>query len=239
MAKEEPINKEVILCKNDKERINELIIRYKPFIFDTLYSLEKEFNINPDDFLTVGMLAFKEAIEKYAPDKGSFLSFAKLVIRSRTIDYIRKTLKKQKNEELILSDDDYKKVSYINEKTSLDYYDIKSQNEYRKLEIMELKKILSNWEMTMDEMVENSPRKKSLRKLYINIAKEVSENNDLLKNLFETKRLPIKQICEMFKVNRKKIERGRKYIIFLILIMSGDYPYVKSYLEMGCEKWRE
>ncbi|ATA59272.1 RNA polymerase sigma factor SigI [Geobacillus stearothermophilus] len=54
---------------------NELIEQYKPFIAKTASSVCKRFIREEDDEASIGLIAFNEAIEKYAPHKGgSFLS---------------------------------------------------------------------------------------------------------------------------------------------------------------------
>ncbi len=47
-----------------------------------------------DEELSIALMAFNEAIDGYDTSKGSFLSFAKLVINRRLIDYLRKKTKR-------------------------------------------------------------------------------------------------------------------------------------------------
>jgi RNA polymerase sigma factor len=49
--------------------------------------------------------------------------------------------------------------------------------------------------------------------------------------LFSNKRLPIKQLEKMVDVSRKTIERNRKYIIAIALILASDYVYMKDYIK--------
>jgi RNA polymerase sigma factor len=53
----------------------------------------------------------------------------------------------------------------------------------------------------------------------------------LLKWLFRKKQLPIKQLQNMAEVSRKTIERNRKYIIAVAIILAGDYVYLKEYIK--------
>lgn len=63
------------------------------------------------------------------------------------------------------------------------------------------------------------------------MAKVLVENSELKNFLMEKKRLPIKELEKMVDVSRKTIERNRKYIIAIALILSSDYLYMKDYLK--------
>jgi len=47
------------------------------------------------------------------------------------------------------------------------------------------------------------------------------------------KYLPIAEIEKISKIPRKKIERGRNYIIAAVLIMTRDFQYLKSFIRWG------
>jgi RNA polymerase sigma factor len=53
---------------------------------------------------------------------------------------------------------------------------------------------------------------------------------DIIKN---KKYLPVEKIAAGLKIPRKRIERGRNYIIAAVLILSGDYQFINEYI-----KWR-
>jgi RNA polymerase sigma factor len=47
-----------------------------------------------------------------------------------------------------------------------------------------------------------------------------------------TKRmLPIKELLDMVDVSRKTLERNRKFLIAMALILNGPYPYLRDYLQ--------
>lgn len=226
------IHREIILCRDNADKLNSLIEKYQPFIFETTYKIEREFNYNKGELSTIGMMAFKEAIEKYDSNRGNFFSYAKLVIKSRAIDYLRKNKKVITNEKLIIYDSEQNENIMVLEKNTIEQYNEISINESRKLEIEEIKKYLKDFEIKFEELILISPKKKKLRNLYIEIAKYISENEYIINKIFGNKRLPIKELCFEFKNQRKKIERGRKYIIFLTIVLTGDFPLMRSYIGM-------
>ncbi|MDK2815343.1 MAG: polymerase sigma factor, partial [Thermoanaerobacter sp.] len=47
--------------------------------------------------------------------------------------------------------------------------------------------------------------------------------------------LPIKDLISILKVSRKTIEKHRKYIIALVIIISEDLPLLKQYISPESE----
>jgi RNA polymerase sigma factor len=55
----------------------------------------------------------------------------------------------------------------------------------------------------------------------------------ILNFIKDKKMLPVKEITLFLNVNRKFVEKWRRYLITLILILSNEnYPYIKSYLNI-------
>ena len=99
-----------------------------------------------EDNLTEAMLAFAHAVQTYKAESGSFVAYAKMVIRNRLID----------------------------------------------------------------------------------IARAVLSSPQLLSQMLEKKQLPSAKLMETFP--KKAVEKYRLYIIVLVLIQKGDYPYVYSFV---------
>ncbi len=218
-------------AKNNLDEINKLIEEYKPFIASTIQKRTGRFlEYGRDDELTIGMLAFKEAIDSFDKSKGRFLNFAKHVINLRMIDYYRKTKKEGSiiSLELINQQDD-ENIIDIGAVRALEEYEKEKENEARKLEILQYKNELSNWQIEFSDLVKISPKQEKLRRLYKDVARLIIDNKELLDILVDKKRLPIKEIEKLTGIHRKKLERGRTYIISLVIVMEGDYPYLKEY----------
>jgi RNA polymerase sigma factor len=66
----------------------------------------------------------------------------------------------------------------------------------------------------------------------LNIALSCVREEELVEKIKAKKVLPLKEIIEKLSINKKLVERWRKYIIALIIILSGDYPYIRSYLNI-------
>lgn len=219
-------------AKKNPDEMNKLIEEYRPFIASTIQKKTGRFlEYGYDDELTIGMLAFKESIESFDRGKGKFLSFAKHVINLRMIDYYRKTKREGNVVSLeIISQQDDENTIDIGAAKAIEKYEKERENEARKLEILQYKKELKDWQIEFSDLVKVSPKQEKLRDLYKEVARLILENNELLNALMTKKRLPIKEIENHTGIHRKKLERGRIYIISLVVVMKGDYTYLKEYV---------
>ncbi|MEW9050242.1 MAG: RNA polymerase sigma-I factor [Neobacillus sp.] len=219
-SKKRTLEESVILIQQgNRSLLNETIDAYKP---------------ETDDEFSIGLIAFNEAIEKYSPEKGkSLLSFSEVLIKRRVIDYIRK----QSRNNHISMDLTYSSlqentvgIGIIND-LSLEEYKKKSDEELRKEEITQFQLLLKTYDLSFSDLVQNSPKHADARENAILVARKLVEDTELKKILFEKKRLPIKELEKMVNISRKTIERNRKYIIAIALILSSDYVFMKEYLK--------
>lgn len=219
-------------AKKNQEELNRLIEEYKPFIASTLQKRTgKYLQYGYDDELTIGMMAFKEAIEAYDESKGKFLNFAKLVINLRSIDYYRKNQKFKDTVYLQgIYDIENEDRNTIVLNRSMEEYQHKNVNEMRKIEILEYKKELKEWGIEFSDLVQASPKQQRLKKTYKDIAQFIVQDHDMLNKLISIKRLPLKEIEKNMLINRKKLERGRIYIIAVVIAIIGDYELIREYI---------
>lgn len=226
--------KVLLIQEGDLSLLNETIDSYKPFIAKTVSGVCKRYIHESDDEFSIGLIAFHEAVEKYSPERGSsLLSFSEVLIKRRVIDYIRKNAKNQfvsldyQNE----MTDDESSGSMLENNLSIEEYTKKLDETKRREEIINFQHLLKDFDLSFSDIVEQSPKHVDARKNAIMIAKILIEDEELKDLLFEKKRLPIKQLQQLVDVSRKTIERNRKYIIAIALVMSGDYVYMNDYLK--------
>ena len=88
------LEERVIKSKNSNDELNTLISDFKPFIASVVQKkVGKYLEFGVDDELSVGLSAFMEAVNSFDAKKGTFLSFSRLVINARVIDFLRKKSK--------------------------------------------------------------------------------------------------------------------------------------------------
>jgi RNA polymerase sigma factor len=147
------------------------------------------------------------------------------------IDFIRKesrqqTVKLDKNSE----DEDTIQSKYEVD-VSIDDYQKKLEQEHRRDEITHYQSVLRQFDLSFQDLVDNSPKHADARENAMKVASTVIQNNEFKRTLFYKKRLPIKDLEKHVQVSRKTIERNRKYIIAVCIIMASDYVYLKEYVK--------
>jgi RNA polymerase sigma factor len=218
----------------DEQLLNKVIDDYKPFIKKTVSSVCKRYIYESDDEFSIGLIAFHDAIFKYNNERGSsIISFAEVIIKRKVIDYIRKNGKIQdiSIDRNLVGDEDDTAALTIEQVVSVEEYEKQEDSLKRREEIIDFQDQLSLYNLSFIDLVEQSPKHEDARLNAIKIAKKVVTSNELMNYLMEKKRLPIKKIEKQVNVSRKTIERNRKYIIAISLILIGNYVYLKDYLK--------
>ncbi|WP_263621544.1 RNA polymerase sigma factor SigI [Rossellomorea aquimaris] len=220
--------------QGDEELLNKIIDDYKPFIKKTVSSVCKRYIYESDDEFSIGLIAFHDAIFSYNQERGaSMISFAEVIIKRKVIDYIRKNGKLQdiSIDRNLLDDEDETGALTIEQVVSVEEYEKQEDSLKRREEIIAFQDQLTHYKLSFMDLVDQSPKHEDARLNAIQIARTVVTSTDLMDYLIEKKRLPIKKLEKQVNVSRKTIERNRKYIIAISLIMAGDYVYLKDYLK--------
>ncbi|MDQ0217316.1 RNA polymerase sigma factor SigI [Peribacillus cavernae] len=213
---------------------DELIHSFKPFIAKTVSSVCRRYINESDDEFSIGLIAFNESIDKYSPCKGSsLLAFAETLVKRRVIDYLRSQTRRK---DIILdltsenTDDDHTQ-SYLEAEKSMQEYEKQKEAEKRRDEIQIYQTRLAEFAVSFSDLVENSPKHSDARRGAISTAKMLVSDPVLNEILMTKKRLPIKQLEKKVTVSRKTLERNRKYIIAVALILNGDFLYLHEYIK--------
>ncbi len=236
--KELTLNERVEQIKCSETDINQLVNEYKPFIASCVQKITGHFvNYGEDDELSIALIAFVEAIKSYDISKGNFLSFSQNVIKRRLIDYYRKEKKHSKVISITSFSDENNDLEYdFTSNESMEIYSIQKISDYRKLELQDLKKELSDWDISFFDLVNISPKHEKTRRTYSEIIKFLVSCPELITQIKQKKLLPIAEIEKNLDIPRKTIERSRKYILAVIIILTGDYQYVSEYIDLGVIK---
>lgn len=220
--------------KGNDELRNQLLQDYGPFIKKTISKNCKKFVTDSDEEYSIGLIAFNESIDNYSiSNDAKFLTFASLVIKRRLIDYIRKNNKHEVS--LSSTGNDFENEEGALEhsaivKHSLDSHSEEKESEIRRDEIISLENTLASYKITFDKLVEVSPKHKDTRLKCMEIAR-IIENSPTIKDQLQIKKqLPINDLLPLIDVKKKTLERNRIYIIALTIVLSGDYPYMKDFL---------
>jgi RNA polymerase sigma factor len=109
----------------------------------------------------------------------------------------------------------------------VELYELEVEEEDRKAEVVSYASLLGKWDINITQLANVSPKSQELKEQYQEIARMIADDKTLLEGLMETKRLPIKEIeTNIPEIHRKKVERGRIYIIAMVLAIVSGFSYM-------------
>ncbi len=181
--------------------------------------------------MSIALIGFHEAIESYEKNKGSFVKFASLVIKRRIIDYQRREKRYRMDVSLSADASDGNGVIVADTIESGERpHDKVHEREAVKQEIEELSRELGEYGITMSDVAKNCPRQERTVGACRKALMFARENRDITEMLKRTGRLPIAALSEGAEVEKKTLERHRKYIVTLLLIYSNGYDSIRDHL---------
>jgi RNA polymerase sigma factor len=86
------------------------------------------------------------------------------------------------------------------------------------------------WGFSCLGLAKTCPKQERSRRSCHIIAKKALEDTTMIDAIKRTRQIPVKKLSALTGITEKTFEKYHQYIAALILIMSGDYPYLHSYL---------
>lgn len=218
----------------DAEARDELLRQYTPLVLRVGSQVSGRYlQVGRDEEISVGLIALNEAIDRYDSSRGaSFVSFGEMVIRRRLIDYYRR---QRGRTEIPLSDlgsedEEGNPLQSVEEREAMSRFGEEQEAEERKFEIIRYSQRLAEYGIRFAELVEISPKHEDARERAIDAARHVAASPLLAQHLQMRKELPLKSLEERVGVSRKTLERQRKYIIAVALILLEDFYHLRRYI---------
>lgn len=211
------IDEQVLKARQDTSLLEIFIKDYEKFVLASASEVAKHYITKSDDEWSIALIAFYDAIKSYDSDKGSFISYAKIMIRSRLIDYFRSQGRHTNQISIELVQENDLKSDNRN-------YDIRE-------EIDSLGQRLKNYGFDYTDLANSSPKAEKTKRACRKAIRYLIENPVLISDMQRTRMLPIKILENYTEVPRKIIERHRKYIVTAAEILTGDYPYLREYFD--------
>lgn len=116
------------------------------------------------------------------------------------------------------------------EDVSLQTYSREMEQQTLSYEIEELSTALLPFAITFRELPKICPKQDRSRTLCFEIVKMLLSNKDMKTQLFVHKKLSQAELAAQLDISVKTIEKHRKYIVTLAVLMAGDYPNIKTFL---------
>ncbi|MBE6686211.1 MAG: RNA polymerase subunit sigma [Ruminococcaceae bacterium] len=232
MESEHAIIGKVMGAKVSSRAADELVREYLPFIKKEVSKLSEVSDPEYEDHLSIAMFAFHEAVLAYSKNKGSFLKFAEVVIKNRLIDYHRKSMR---HSAVISLDAEY---GGDDRRSMLSEYDPGEDNvaerhnaNAAREEIEEFSKALWSFGLMISDIADNCPKQK--RTLYAchKVLLFAKGRPEIFEELLRTKRLPVSALSSGTGLERKLIERHRKYLVAVLLAYTNGFEIIRGHLK--------
>jgi len=221
VKKNKSLETEIIeIQQGDAVLRNEILQEYHPFIKSVLSKVLNEYIEKEHEYFSIGLLAFNEAIDRYDENKGKFLSFAGMVIKSRLIDELRKRNKLEARE--IEGDEELQVIESPNFEKRLE----------DQLEIEIFKNRIEAFGFDLETLIDTAPKHEKTREKAIEIARVLYEDEDLRNTFFKTKKLPAKGLQKKAGATRRVLQRSRNFIIAVFFILDSDLEVLKKYVDL-------
>lgn len=181
-----------------------------------------------DDELSEALIAFNTAIDLFVADRGvPFLAYARVLIKRRLIDYYRKQRLRQA---ISLDQEDVGRG--IDIYLGLDDFREHEQNRERAEEIKQFSKALATFQLTYQNLVEVSPKHRDSRETLLRAARVLAFDSVLWPQVERHGKVPMQALALKTQIHPKVLERGRKYILAVALLMANqhDYVYLREYV---------
>ncbi|MEG1886495.1 MAG: RNA polymerase subunit sigma [Oscillospiraceae bacterium] len=227
------LDERVACAVSNSEEQQEIMAEYKPFILKCASDCCKRYITDSDDEFSIALNAFSKALQSYRHGEGSFLAFAKLLIRRRLYDYF--DLNQKYRCEIPVSPalfsgetDEYEDVTEVTVQVKKQLiYEIDTTAAD---EIQAANAVFETYGFSFFDLTSCSPKAEKTKDACAKAAVFMLKSPILIGELQSTKQLPLKIIEKNTHLPRKILERHRKYIIAVVELLSGEYPHLADYL---------
>ncbi len=221
----------VYSAKENTAHADELIKAYLPFIRSEASKCTSKSITDQDDEYSIAMMAFYEAVKGYDKTRGSFLTYAGMLIKSRIYDYNRREIRHSGNISIYDdSDDDRSLAESLHD--GKDHYSEAENLEATKAEIAELSSVMAGFGISFADVADNSPKQDRTLAACAKAVRYGAGDKELLSELLRTKKLPMARLVSGSGVDRKTLERHRRYLLAMLLIQTNGYEIIRGHIKL-------
>ncbi len=219
----------VLQAKTDNNAADSLIKDYIPFIKSEVSKFMGTGCSEQDDEYSIGLIAFHEAITGYEESKGAFINYAAKVIYSRLVDNARK-----ENRHIYVSIDEEGEDERPLYETIKDEDNTAREKEdlaAAKQEVLHLAKTLEKYGLDLFSISENSPKQDRTLAACTRTVRYATENKEILAEIERTGKLPLAALSQGAGVEKKTLERHRKYLLAMMIIQTNGFEIIRHHIK--------
>ncbi len=231
------MNNKAVAAKNDPRLRENFIHDNEQTILRIASKCSNKYITRSDDEWSVALLAFNRSIDTYSEESGDFLPYCSTVIKRALIDHYRSERRHEPempvSSDMLTGDGDYESNPELLGaiyRGSTEDADKAGRAADLRSEIIEVNEQLIKYGFTFRDLKDASPKAGKTKTACARAVSFILDNDDMLENVVEYRRLPIKEISAGTGVGRKILDRHRRYIIMAVIILNGEYPLLADYL---------
>lgn len=234
MRRDKDLTARVRAAKGDARAADGLVRDYLPFIKAEAARFAGRPVREGDDELGIAMFAFHEAVLAYDEARGAFLPLAAMSVRNRLIDYRRR---ERRHAEVSSLDEPGRgeggeDARPLVERIASERDEISEREARRasRAEIAEFAAQLERLGVSLSDVAENSPRQQRTLEACRSALTYARGRQDLLDRVARTGKLPIAELARGAGVERKTLERHRRYLVALLVAYTNGYDIIRGHL---------
>lgn len=204
--------------------LEELVERHMAFLIRTVSNTTGRYvSVEHDDTFSIGLAAFAEAVERYEPERGSFLAFAGLVIRSRLQTYMERERRQQETISLDALRETGQEAAAPDTEEEGDLHE----------EIVLLQSELALFDLTLESLADEAPRHQDTRDNALGIAERSSQDAGTVEETYRKRKLPVRRVARLCGTTEKIVKGSRHFILAAMLIFVKKFPLLLHWVQSG------
>lgn len=205
----------------DIEHLEELVEQNMAFLIRTTSSTTGRYvSVEQDDAFSVALSAFAEAVERFDAQRGNFLSYAGLVIRSRLHTYMEAEHRRQSAEVSLesMAESGQELPAAEDETGGL------------REEIRQYQEELAKFQLSLELLAEHSPKHRDTRETAMRIAECSGEDKEIVSQTYQKKKLPVRAVSRLCDVSEKIVKTSKIFILGTMLAFVKKLPALTEWI---------
>ena len=227
---EHAIVQAVYAAKTDTAAADAFVQQYLPFVrAETVRFTRQAIEQGHEDELSIALLAFYEAILSYEKGRGAFLPYAARAIRNRLIDHFRaeRRHRGQVSMQASAGEDGRTLADTLPARDELDASELRLAS---RQEIAAFGAQLEQYGICFTDVADNCPRQQRTLGACRRVLDYARSNPALLDRMVQTGRLPMAELAQGSGVDKKTMERHRRYLFAILLAFTNGYEIIRGHL---------
>ncbi|MBQ8662267.1 MAG: RNA polymerase subunit sigma [Eubacterium sp.] len=233
MREEHVIVQQILEAQQNVDVADRFIRQYMPYIKSETAKFIKRVPVEGhDEELNIAMFAFYEAMRAYCADKGAFLPLASMTIKNRLIDHYRK---EQRHAGVIyydknISDEDEETTFLDGLANEVDEYEAMTLREATKDEIAHFTSELADFGLCLSDVADSCPKQERTLQSCMKVLAYAKSHPEIIELMLGSKKLPITALAQGAGVEKKTLERHRKYVLAILLAFTNGFEIIRGHL---------